>query len=62
MFADPKKLDAIRKMKTPENAEEVRLLLGMAGYVTYRPGKNPENPADYMSRCMAESSAEVSSM
>ena len=28
--------------------------------VTYRPDKNPENPADYMSRYMAESSAEVS--
>ena len=32
--ADPKKLNAIRKMKTPENAEEVRSLLGMAGYVS----------------------------
>ncbi|KAI0210788.1 hypothetical protein LSAT2_004428 [Lamellibrachia satsuma] len=32
--ADPQKLEAIRKMKTPENAEEVRSLLGMAGYVS----------------------------
>ena len=32
--ADPKKLNAIRKMKTPENADEVRSLLGMAGYVS----------------------------
>ena len=31
--ADPKKLDAIRKMKAPEKAEEVRSLLWMAGYV-----------------------------
>ena len=33
MSADPQKLEAIRKMKTPENAEEVSSLLGMAGYV-----------------------------
>ena len=34
MSADPKKLDAIRKMKTPEKAGEARLLLGIAGYVS----------------------------
>ena len=34
MSADPKKLDAIRKIKRPEKAEEVRSLLRMAGYLS----------------------------
>ena len=34
MSAYPKKLDAIRKIITPENAEEVRSLLRMAGYIS----------------------------
>ena len=32
--ADPKKLEAIKNLKTPKNPEEVRSLLGMASYVS----------------------------
>ena len=32
--ADPQRMKGIRKMKTPENAEEVRSLLGMVGSVS----------------------------
>ena len=32
--ADPKKLEAIRNLKTPENPDELRSLLGMASYVS----------------------------
>ena len=34
MSAELQKLEAIRKKNTPENEEEVRPLLGMAGYVS----------------------------
>ena len=34
MSADPQRMKGIRKMKTPENAEEVRSLLGMVGSVS----------------------------